>query len=115
MVFSQATGALTDDDLFEHQRTLRADEAFDPGYHQLWDLRGVTEMRVSASTVRTLAEARSFRPGVRRAIVAGDDVGYGLSRMFQTLHEQSEEDVRIFRELTEARRWLDLDPDPEAD
>jgi len=107
-IFSSATGVVTDDDLKGHQSRLRSDPAFDRTFNQLWDLRGVAEARVTNGAIRTLADSRSFDAGARRGMVAPQDLVYGLARMFEMLHEQAPEDLRIFRTLEEAERWLGL-------
>jgi hypothetical protein len=106
LIFSTATGVLTDEDLFSHQRRLRSDPAFDGNFNQLWDLREVSDVKVSSSTVRELAEARSYEPGARGALLAPRNVTYGLARMFQMLHDKAPEQTRVFRTLKEAEEWL---------
>jgi hypothetical protein len=100
---------LTDDDLRKHQSELRADPAFDPALDQLWDFTGVADVEISPDTLRRLARARSYSATARRAVVVPTDLGFGLGRMFQMLHEEAPEEVQIFRTLEEARRWLGLD------
>jgi hypothetical protein len=71
------------------------------------DLRGLTHVDVATGDVRTLAQASPLK-GVRRAFVVAQDVHYGLVRQFGVFREPSDE-VRIFRDMDEARRWLELD------
>src|SRR5687768_16193219 len=63
------TGALSDADLLEQRVRLRDDPRFDAGYSFLVDLRGVTEVLLSAQVVARLARDPISEPGVRRAIV----------------------------------------------
>ena len=106
LIVSRAFGRVTDEDLQRHQQVLRADAAFDPRYDQLWDFLDVTEIAVSDEAIREFARARSFEPEARRALVAGSDLGFGLARMFATLHDDAPEEVQVFRSLEEARAWL---------
>ncbi|MDD9933952.1 MAG: hypothetical protein OXT09_10125 [Myxococcales bacterium] len=103
------SGALTDQDLEEHRRALRADPEFASDYDQFSDYLGVTEMRVTADMIRTLAGTRIFDPGIRCAIVAADDLAYGFARMYQLGHEDAGEHVRIFRNREDALEWLGLE------
>jgi len=109
LISSTAIGVVVDDDLRGHQRTLLNDPAFDPSFDQLWDFREVADVEISTNAVREFARARSFAPGAKRALVATKDAAYGMARMFQALHEDAPEDLRVFRSLDEAKIWLGLD------
>jgi hypothetical protein len=108
LICSAATGTLTDEDLREHQSTLRSDPDFRRTLDQVWDFRGVDRVDISNAAVRDLARSRSFDAGTKRAIGAPKDVAYGLARMFQILHDDAPEDLQIFRSLEEAEAWLGL-------
>jgi len=43
--------------------------------------------------------------------VASNDVAYGLSRMYQAFRSESPLELRVFREMDEAREWLGLPPE----
>lgn len=47
-------------------------------------------------------------PGVRRAIVTGNLLAYGLARLFQATHDAQglADEIRVFRNIDEARAWL---------
>lgn len=110
MIFSRAWDVVTAEDLHDHQGLLTRDPRFDPAFSQLWDLRAIDEVTVESATLRELAQSRSFASGARRALVAPSDVSYGLARMFQSLHDDAPEKVRVFRDVAEARAWLGLEP-----
>ena len=40
------------------------------------------------------------------AIVAPSDLAFGLSRMYQTLSEQAEFEIEVFRDFVAARSWV---------
>ena len=42
----------------------------------------------------------------RHAVVVGSDRAYGMSRMFEVFSQETAVDVRIFRDLDEARKWM---------
>lgn len=109
IIFSQAIGVVTADDLRDHQSRLRADPAFDAKFDQLWDLSGATEVQIEAEAIKELARARSFEAGAKRAVVAPSDLAFGIARMFQLLHDEAPEEVRVFRSEADARRWLGLE------
>ena len=109
IVFSVFDGTTTDADVSAHQKALSADPAFEPGFSQLLDFRGVTSVRLTAAGVRAVAEAKNFGAGSRRAIVVASNVAYGMARMFEILRDPEPDTVEVFRDLAEARRWLGLD------
>ncbi len=109
VIFSSASGVLTDADLHEHQARLRADPSFDRSFNQLWDFTQVIQLEVSSEALRRLSSFRSYEASARRAIVAGDDFGFGMGRMFQMLHDEAPEELQVFRSIDDARRWLGLD------
>ena len=84
-------------------------EFFDRKFDQLWDLSGATEVQIEAEAIKELARARSFEAGAKRAVVAPSDLAFGMARMFQLLHDEAPEDVRVFRAEADARRWLGLE------
>ena len=110
IVFGHVTGNLVEAELFTLQDALRSDPAFKPHFRQLIDFTAVTEADVSTEAVRRLAIGNPFGPGARRAFVAPLPLVFGLARMFEMLIEQGRDEVQVFRELPEARRWLGLDP-----
>jgi hypothetical protein len=54
-----------------------------------------------------VARNRIFGETSRTAIVAPEDVAFGSSRAFQAY--SASHVVMVFRDLEEARRWLDLE------
>jgi hypothetical protein len=74
------------------------------------DGRGITEMGVSAEEQRTLASvAESMSQalkGGRVAMVAVDDLSYGVFRMWELQREGLGYSVHVFRDFTEARAWV---------
>ena len=110
LVLCRAWGAFTDSDLREFYRTLLKETTFDPYFCQLGDLLEVTDIRLSTATIRDVARMRVFRPGSKRAFVVGTDAMYGLARMYKSYSLSSrDEDITIFRDLAEARRWLGIE------
>ena len=108
-VFSTAHGVLTGEDLLIHRRQLDSDPAVELDSRQLWDFRRVTDVVVSKAELLRLIELDSaFGSGARRAFVAGSEVDYGMLRMFHLLREEGLGEIRVFRDIKEARSWLAL-------
>src|SRR5437762_5424432 len=68
-VTSRLWGAVTEDEVYGHNRELRSDPRFNPGYRQFVDLTGITEVRVSTNMISNTAHDQFFTPGTRRAFV----------------------------------------------
>lgn len=108
VVRSRAWGILTEDESRAHYESMAADPAFDATFNQLCDLRDVDEIDMSTRSIKQLAQASIFAPGVRRAFVAVEDAHFGLSRMLQAFSEFEGSRVGVFRTIEEAKEWLDL-------
>jgi hypothetical protein len=110
MVFSKAYEILTDQDIISHQEMLRDDPDFDPGFSQLVDCTGVTKADdLSTDAIYELARRRLFGAESQRAFVAPQKLVYGLVRMFQILTNDYPDELVIFKDLTEARKYLKLE------
>jgi hypothetical protein len=107
-IMSRIWGAVTNDDVDQHNERLRSDPLFDPTYRQLADMSGVTLNLVSADNVKETARDQYFTPGTRRALVVSDDTTFGLCRMYATYAESLGQTVSVFRERKEAEKWLGL-------
>ncbi len=109
LVITTAEGVLTVQDILTHQHRLRDDPDFGPSYDQLIDLRDVIEFPVSGAEMRTIAAHQLFNERSRRAIVAGTRITFGMARMYEMLRETEPDQIKVFRDMAEARRWLGLD------
>ena len=108
LVFSTAQGVLTNDDILVHQAALRDDVNFDPAFSELYDFRSVTKFELSAEQIQAIAGRPIYGTESRAALVASDDLVYGMLRMFQTMSDGAHGDVQIFRSMDDARSWLGL-------
>jgi hypothetical protein len=84
---------------------------YDPDMNSLWDLSGADFRDVKPEHVRSLAEmvSRSWGgTGSKAALVVSQDLGYGLSRMYEMLLSGiSSSNVMVFRSTDEAGKWLE--------
>jgi len=107
LVWSTWDGVVTLEDGLQHNDFLRADPDFHPAMRQLSDARGA-ESAVKGPDIRGLARRSAFGPESRRAILVSDDAIFGVSRMYEA-RAQTAGEVRVFRELSEALDWLEID------
>lgn len=109
VVFSRAWGILTDEDLLEHQRQLKADPAFDPSFNQLFDFRCVTESQLTGEGVRQLARRNAFGAHAKRVFVVLSPVMYGMMRMFEILTSDDPDELQVqVSQIDEAYQWLGI-------
>lgn len=119
LVLGRCFGQLKDEEVFNYQMCVwsRPDVA---GFNELVDVTEVKDIELySVNRVRDLAikAAEMDHPtSTRFAIVAPDDLAFGLGRMFETyrgMEKGSTKDVGVFRTHAEAFEFLAIsDPPP---
>jgi hypothetical protein len=111
LVRSVATGVVTDEDFRTWTEELASDPEVLSGMSQLADFRDVDRFDVTPACIRHVvgmeAEHEKFTHAWR-AFVVTQDVAYGMVRMYQTLSEDEEQRIRVFRDLCSAQSWLGL-------
>jgi hypothetical protein len=111
IVFTAMAGALSFRQLVAQAVALQSDPRFHSSFCELVDVRGVTESDLSFREMVELAQTIDpFSPAARRAIVAGSELMYGTSRMYQSILDD-ESNIQVFRTMEEARKWLDITSD----
>ena len=102
-MLSSGSGVLTKSDLVMHMEQLLHDPDFDPKFCQLADFSKVSRLDLSGDDVRELANKTVFSPQSRRALLVGDDLTFGIARMFEALRDlKGESGIRVFRDKEEA-------------
>ena len=111
VVFSTFQGVVTSEDILAQVESFKNDPAFQPSFNHLIDTRGTTRFDVSIADIRVVSSHSTFNEKSRRAVVAEDTEMYGVGRVYQILREDQgrPDQVRVFRDMAEARRWLGLD------
>lgn len=105
--------AATDETLMAYQKSVWSDPAVQ-GFDELIDFRALEKIEVSSAALEAVAgvAASMDDPGQksRFAIVVGNTLSYGLSRMYESfrgLQPSSAREVMVFMSLDEALAWLD--------
>ena len=110
LVITRIWGAATEDEIFDHGQRLRNDPQFQPDFRQLVDMSELTEIRVGSGLIRNASRNQFFAPGVRRAVVANSEAAFGMARMYAIASEEAGQTIQVFRDLSAAKAWLDIDP-----
>ncbi len=114
VIYTRFFGVVVDKDLEDQAKAVAADPRIKPGLRELVDLSGIEGIEASTSSLeRNImidSTNREKLEGLRTAIVAGTDLLYGFSRMYQALAEVqgAPSTVEVFRSEGKAREWLDL-------
>lgn len=108
-MYTRAEGLLTLPELETHLDVEERDRAL--GYAELFDARGAGTDLTSEGVRRLVDRARQAHAGGLvvgpTAIVADNDVVYGMARMYALLAEFENAPVEVFREVEPALAWLD--------
>lgn len=108
IVLSRAWDRLTFREILMHGNAVAADARFRPHFSQFIDYRRLTELAVTGDEMRALAKASPFGVGARRAWVVNTLADFGMARMYQTLRDESGDEMEIFRDVPTALTWLGL-------
>ena len=83
-----------------------------PTLNHLWDLTEADLSQIRGDDLRKLATfVKRYAParvGGRTALVAINDLGFGLSRMYEVFAEISDQqvEIKVFRSRKEAEKWI---------
>ena len=113
-LITRCEGAITYADVMEHFRQLTRDARLKPNSDVLLDLAFLITLPTAqqVNEVATMLEdMRELVPFGRCAVVAPEDVVYGLGRMFQGFAWPVFTGIRVFRSHADAINWLNEEPD----
>ena len=106
-LLTHADGLVTFQDLSQHLDAEERDRGL--GLPELFDARGATT-NLTTEQVRTLvqraADTHRRIPLGPTAIVATDDLVFGMALMYAILTEDAGARVEVFRDVESANRWL---------
>ena len=104
---------VTDASLLSYQKAVWDDQGVH-GFDWLIDFSGLQEIEVTTEGLEAVAHMAAGMDGAagrsRFAIVVGDSLAYGLSRMYEAFREMDEKSTRqvmVFKRRAEALAWLD--------
>jgi hypothetical protein len=111
LVVSVWTGIVPDAEAVEAYDALYSHEQWTPGMDELADLSEADLSKISTDGLRAIAKlVRAAMKGsgkeFRSAIIAPDDLGFALIRMYGLINEESKEDANVFRTPAEACSFL---------
>ena len=113
LVILAHVGAVTDDEFLSFYKALYEDTQFDKSFNLLIDLQKAESSVRSAIALDEFAEyirqqyvSTTSRPKV--AVVATEDISFGLARMYEAFSSAVPWEFVVFRTTDAALAWLDL-------
>jgi hypothetical protein len=105
------SGAVTGEEIADaNDRMYTSPEAIEEIKYQLCDMSGVHDGDVSTDAVRRIVAqdemAAKHNPGMVMALVANDELVYGLMRMWEGFMSGSAMETMVFKSVEEAEQWL---------
>jgi len=106
---TRCEGAVTYAEVMQHFRQLTRDPRLRPHCDVLLDFSfiiGAPSGEQMCEVATTLEDMHELVPLGRCAVIASEDVGYGLGRMFQGFAWPLFTGIRVFRKHADAINWL---------
>ena len=111
IVYSSFEGALNDNDILAHRNALKTHPDFNPQFSEIVDFTEVKQLRVTVGLINSMAKSDSlYNPESRHAVIAPHDITYGVARLYQMLARDTRPNVAVVRSMTEARRFVGIEP-----
>ncbi len=82
---------------------------YPPSVRTIWDLTGLNFSTISRETIYKLIHVRATqqeRHPAKIAFVAPDDLGFGMLRMYEIIGDNLGDEIKVFRDYSEAEAWL---------
>jgi len=108
VVYTTLKGKVTFAEFAEHLKALAADPDFRNDMCELLDGGDAETDEFNIGQIMSFKQSHVWGANARRALTASSDLGYGLFSIFQKTDDGEHGDVQLFRDITEARRWLGL-------
>ncbi len=112
LVLSTWQGRMTDAVMLDAYRRFFGSPAYDPTHRELADLRPLDSIDLSTVGLKKMAQlVKTHRRAGPIAILASDDLAFGLGRMYAVFGRHETERIEVFRDEREATHWLGLGGD----
>lgn len=109
LIVTTLVGSVSRDELFAYLAELAADPRGASCTKSLVDLELSTPVDGSPEWMQSISARTEAAEGVEKlAIVAPDDLRYGLSRAYEAYVSGRQFETRVFKTRIEAEEWLEL-------
>lgn len=112
------SGIVPDEEFLESYKDYHNDPRFDRSYNLLVDLRKTESSERSPQALKEVAEFRreffkNFYERPKVAIIAPNDISFGLARVYEAYSDVVPENLVVFRAADAALAWLGVGKDLE--
>jgi hypothetical protein len=109
-VYTTFEGEVTDQHVLRHARDIENDPAIDSSFVELIQAKTTSMSSVTGSGLQAVAAALTDQKTIGKiAILASQEVEFGLGRMIEMLSDESATQIRVFRAEADARSWLGVE------
>jgi hypothetical protein len=113
-IFIRWSGTFSSEEGAAHYREIVEYEGYQKGSHLFHDVR-LVNADVPSPEIHKMARGgpQNADPNIARkvAILAPSDLGFGMMRMLASMRERPGLTLNVFRDLEEAKAWLELPTD----
>ena len=107
-------GVIDISELTESLKEIYNSPDFDSELNVFWDLQQADFSSISSEDVRSFMEyvVKLWGTGgkSRAALVVSDNLGYGMSRMYQMMMEgATSSEVAVFKDTNKAKEWIEAE------
>lgn len=106
VIFITLSGVVIYEDMLNCLNQIALDPAYNPNLHRLYNGTEVTSFEVSGRLWRSLANEILYTDNARGAMIAANDLTYGMMRMYELAGRSDR--IRVFRNEVDAYNWLGL-------
>jgi hypothetical protein len=110
-IFVRGEGVITGSEIKEINNIIyESPEKIEKITYQLGDFTDVTDISVSITEIQELAikdqKAFEVNPNMFIALVAKDDLIFGLSRMWEAFSYKPTFETMVFKKMDDAQKWI---------
>jgi hypothetical protein len=115
VAYIKAWGKTTIDEIMIEGARMFAETEWENGFNILCDYREITEVNPTYQDIEKIVDQDKRNEPLfdnsKCAVVAKNDLIFGLSRMWEILSENTNLKKMVFKDINEARSWLGLEVD----
>jgi len=109
ILYGVADQQLSLEELGQAMQDILHSTEYPPNTPALWDLRKLDFKNIDKTYIQNLMALRKDNPQrgqAKIAIIADQDLGFGLSRMYEMLSDDLPQRIMVFRNMSDGEAWL---------
>ena len=113
LVYVEVNDILRFEDLMQHLDELSRDPRYTPPMLKLVNYQNLKKYELSAKESEVFSNRKAALSDrfmhEKCAFVVPSDLGFGMARHHQAFIDENKIQIKIFRDLAEAKKWLEID------